>query len=144
MVAVAILKVIFRSNRHFDIWIRSPEILVRNVAFVGVLRCIRIVYYWVASSNEHVKCRLDWLRTRERNYVPVIYTDKNLLQIRTNKFFLQIRSFYRWGPDRRPSTSHHCYETRFGELALSYARLAAWNSLPPEICDDTDYQAFRE
>ena len=79
MAAVAILKVLFRLNRHFEILTRSPKVLVRKVAFVGLLRCIRIVYYWVASSNVHAKCRLDWFRIRELSelyYVPVIFTNK--------------------------------------------------------------------
>ena len=73
MAAVAILEVIFRLNRHSEICIDSPEVLVRNVAFFGILR---IVYYWVANSDVLAKCRLDWLWIKELYYVPVIFTDK--------------------------------------------------------------------
>ena len=33
--------------------------------------------------------------------------------------------------------------TKFGERAFSYAGPSAWNSLPAEIRDDTDFSAFR-
>ena len=41
----------FLLNRHLENWILSPTDPIISVVFVGVLRCIRVVHYWVTGSN---------------------------------------------------------------------------------------------
>jgi hypothetical protein len=76
---------------HVKNGIPSHEVPIRTLPFVGVLRCVRLVYYWVAGFNVYFLRIRFGIRIRELN-VPAIFTEKGFLQIRA-KLFLQIRAF---------------------------------------------------